>query len=441
MTPLIALLAALNVGPFVDGFMAKKMAEDHIPGAVFVFVHDGKVVYAKGYGLADVERKVPVSPDKTVWRIGSITKAVTATAVMQLVDRGKVELDRDVNDYLRSVKVPATYPRPITVRDLLDHTAGLDEIRPGTQAPSAGELLPLADFLRPRLVRVRPSGEIISYSTYGMTLAGLLIEDVSGLSYRDYLARHIWAPLRMRRASVHVPTDDRDFAVGYELKNGALVRQPWEWYHTAPASSMNATALEMAAFIRAHLNRGAPLLGPAAATEMHRQQITMHPKIPGYALGFYEDFVGSLRVLEHGGNVAGISTLMVLVPSHGDGFFIAGHFESSKLRDDLKYALLEHLYAEARTRHPVPAPKGGDVRRYAGLYIPTTSCHSCKPPSAPSTIRVTANEDGTITFAGGKWTEVEPGLFVRAEGTGYIVFRGDKYVFAGGFWSWEKVGD
>jgi hypothetical protein len=89
----------------------------------------------------------------------------------------------------------------------------------------------------------------------------------------------------------------------------------------------------------------------------------------------------------------------------------------------------------------VPAPNGGDVRRYAGLYIPTTSCHSCTPPSAPSTIRVTANEDGTLTFAGGKWTEVEPGLFVRAEGTGYIVFRGDKYVFAGGFWSWEKVGD
>jgi CubicO group peptidase (beta-lactamase class C family) len=429
-----------DVGTFVDAFMEKKMREDKIPGAVFVFVHRGKVVYAKGYGLADVDRKVPVTPGRTIWRVGSITKAVTATAVMQLVERGKIDLDRDVNDYLRAVKLPATYPRPVTVRDLLDHTSGLDEIRPGTQAPSERELLPLAEFLRPRLVRVRPAGEIISYSTYGITVAGLLIEEVSGLSYREYLARNIWAPLAMRRASLHVPaTDENDFAAGYELNGGKLERQRWEWYHTAPASSMNATAIEMAAFIRAHLGGGAPLLGAKAAREMHRQQITMHPKIPGYALGFNEELIGGLRVLEHGGNIAGISTQMVLVPQHGDGFFVANHFENSKLRDELKEALLQHLYPEARKRHPVPAPKGGNVRRFAGRYIPTTSCHSCNPPSAPYAMTVTANDDGTLTFAGNRWTEVEPGLFVSAGGTGYIVFRGDKYLFAGGFWSWEKV--
>jgi len=359
---------------------------------------------------------------------------------MQLVERGRLDLDRDVNDYLRAVKVPATYPDPVTVRDLLDHTSGLDEIRPGTQAASESELLPLAEFLRPRLARVRPPGSIISYSTYGITLAGLLIEEVSGLPYREYLARNIWAPLGMRRASLHVPAgDEDDFAVGYELKDDVPERQRWEWYHTAPASSMNATAMDMAQFIIAHLKTSSPILGAVATREMHRQQITMHPRIPGYALGFNEDFIGRLRLVEHGGNIAGISSQMVLIPQYGDGFFVANHFENSKLRDELKEALLERFYPEARERHPVPAPAGGDAARFAGRYIPTTSCHTCNPPSTPYVLNVTANDDGTLTFAGSKWTEVEPGLFVRAGGTGYIAFRDDKYLFAGGFWSWEKV--
>ena len=431
-----------DLGTFVDAFIESKMKEQQIPGAAFAFVHDGKVVYAKGYGLADVERKIPVTPEGTIWRIGSITKAVTATAVMQLVERRGLDLDREVSAYVKSVPVPAG----ITVRQLLDHTSGLDEIRPGTQAPTRDELLPLADFLRPRLAVARPPGQTISYSTYGITLAGLVIEEVTGLSYNDYLARNVWQPLGMKHASLHVPPgSESDFAAGYELEKDVLTRQRWEWYHTAPASSMNATALEMAAFVNAHL-RPSPLLGNAAKREMHRQQITMHPKIPGYAIGFNEDFIGALRVIEHGGNMAGFSTQLVMIPQYGDGFFLANHFENSKLRDDLKYALLERYYPEAKKRHPVPPAVKRDQSRFAGRYIPTTSCHTCKPPSAPYVLNVTANDDGTLTFAGGRWFEVEPLLFVRQGGTGYIAFRADAagaitHLFAGSFWSWEKVPD
>ena len=429
-----------ELAAFVDSFIESKMKEQQIPGAAFVFVRDGKVLYARGYGLADVEHNVAVTPEKTIWRVGSITKAVTATAVMQLVERHGLDLDREVSAYVRSVPVPGA----ITTRQLLNHTSGLDEIRPGTQAASREELLPLADFLRPRLAIARPPGGIISYSTYGITLAGLLIEEVSGLSYADYLERNIWRPLAMTRASLHVPPQaERDFAVGYELEKNVLTRQRWEWYHTAPASSMNATALDMARFLIAHL-RPSPMLGRAAMQEMHRQQITMHPKIPGYALGFYEDFVGALRVIEHGGSVAGISTQLVLIPQHGDGFFVANHFEGSKLRDELKEALLKRYYPEAREMRPVPQAVKTDQSRFAGRYIPTTSCHTCQPPSAPYVLDVTANDDGTLAFAGNRWIQVEPLLFVSQGGTGYIAFRADvagaiTHVFAGGFWSWEKV--
>src|SRR5829696_9023470 len=134
---------------FLDGYFAEQMKQQHIPGAAFVFVKEGKVFFKKGYGLADLERKQLVSPDTTVFRIGSISKVFTAEAVVQLADRGKIDLDADVNRYLKRVKVPATFAEPVTAAHLLSHTAGFDEIRPGTQAPNQGSVLPLPNSWLP----------------------------------------------------------------------------------------------------------------------------------------------------------------------------------------------------------------------------------------------------------------------------------------------------
>ena len=290
---------------FVDSVVTARMAADRIPGAGFVFVQDGRAVVVRGYGLADVARMRPVVPDSTIWRIGSISKVFTATAVMQLVDRGAVKLDAPVDSYVSRVAIPRTYPDPVTVRQLLDHTAGFDEIRPGTQAPSRELLLSLDEFLKGRLARVRPPGRTTAYSTYGITLAGALVEEVSSETFEAFLRRSIWEPLGMRRASIHVPDSLRnDLAIGYEFAGDSLAAQRWEWYHTSPASSINATIADMARFIVAHLPPSRPaaarILSDSALAEMHRQQVTMHPSIPGYAVGFNEDYVGGLRVLEHG---------------------------------------------------------------------------------------------------------------------------------------------
>ncbi|HET9888475.1 MAG TPA: serine hydrolase domain-containing protein, partial [bacterium] len=348
-------------------------------------------------GVANVATRRPVSPDSTIWRIGSISKVFTATAVMQLVDHGEVKLDESVEQYIHRVAIPHTYPEPVTVRQLLTHTAGFDEIRPGTQAPTREEVLPLDRFLSDHLVRVRPPGRIIAYSTYGMTLAGEMVEELSGLPIETYFQRNIWEPLGMTRASIEFPSSlQDDIAMGYEMENDSLVAQPWEWYHTTPASSVNATIADMGRFMLAPLEsnggrrdgnrddrrQSARILSHAAFREMHRQQITMHPSIPGYALGFYEDYVGDLHILEHGGNMAGFSALMVLIPSENAGFFVVNQFEGSRLRDDLKWTLLERFYPAARTRRPVPAtlPSVAEVRpeRFAGQYIPLTSCFSCQ---------------------------------------------------------------
>ena len=440
-----------QLAAFVDSLMVAEMGREKIPGAGFVFVQNGQVVFQRGYGLADVARGRPAIPESTIWRIGSISKVFTATAVMQLVDRGLIDLDAPVERYVRRVKIPHTYPEAVTVRQLLDHTAGFDEIRPGTQAATRDSLLPLDRFLQTRLVQVRSPGRTIAYSTYGITLAGEMVEEVSGSPFETVLERNIWEPLGMTRTTITVPREQENVALGYELSADSAIAQPWEWYHTTPASSVSATVADMARFLMAHLglgsSNGARILSERSALEMQRQQVTMHPSIPGYALGFNEDYIGGLRVLEHGGNVAGFSSLMVLIPTARAGFFVVNHLEGSKLRNDLKWLLLERFFPAARQRFPVPAtlPPVEQVRpeRFAGRYIPLTSCFSCNPVRASSVMTVTANPDGSLGFAGGRWIEVDSLRFVRENGTGYIVFRPDssgaQELFAGGFWGWQKI--
>jgi len=442
---------ARRLGAFVDSLMNAEMKREGIPGAAFVFVRHGRVVTQRGYGWADVSARRAVDPEKTIWRIGSISKTFTATAVMQLVDSGRIHREADVNLYLSKVKVPETYPLPVTVTDLLTHTAGLDEVRPGTQGPSRESVMPLAEFLAPRLVRVRPPGQTISYSTYGITLAGDLVEEVSGKPIEEYFEANIWRPLGMSRTSINVPvTLAGDVAIGYERRGDSLEAQAWEWYHTTPASSINSTAADMARYLMAHLGHGrigsARVLSEKSSVEMLSQQVTMHPKVPGVTLGFWEGRFGDLRVVEHGGNVAGFSAQLVMIPSEDAGFFVVSQFENSKLRDNLEDALLKHLYPRARLRPVPPAPppdfsKRGDA--YAGNYGPSTSCHSCKPRSVPYVLEV-KHEGDALRIGGSRYVEVAPLLFLREDGGAYLAFRADASgaiveMHPGSFWAFERL--
>jgi CubicO group peptidase (beta-lactamase class C family) len=443
-----------ELSAFVDSFMTDATSKPNDPpGVSFVFVQDGRVVLMRGYGLADVARKKKVDPEKTIWRIGSISKTFTATAVMQLVDRGAVDLDAPVDRYVHRVTIPATYPEPVTLRHLLTHTAGFDEIRPGTQAPTRAEVLPLDQFLTNKLVRIRPPGQIIAYSTYGMTLAGELVEEVSKTDIETYFRKNLWEPLGMKHTSIYVPKNQQnEVAIGYEFEGDSLVAQAWEWYHTTPASSINATTADMARYLLMNLEGGAldgkRVLSERAIEEMHKLQITMDPAIPGYALGFNEDFIGDMRVLEHGGNVAGFSALMVMIPSKRAGFFVVNQMEGSNLRNNLKWGLLQRFFPEARKRRPVPAtlPSAEAVKpeRFAGNYVALVSCFSCQPAREGNALTITANADGTLGFSGRHWIQVAPLRFVREDGTGYIVFRADdagviRNLFAGAYYAWQKV--
>src|SRR5262249_32882019 len=143
---------------FIDGFMALQLREAPAAGATVAVVKDGQLFFAKGYGYADIDKRVPVDPEKTLFRPGSISKTFTWTAVMQLVEQGKLNLDRDVNTYLREFKLPATFPAPVTLRNLMTHTAGFEDGAVGYLFKSSpSELVPIDQFLRAHVpTRVRP---------------------------------------------------------------------------------------------------------------------------------------------------------------------------------------------------------------------------------------------------------------------------------------------
>lgn len=425
-----AAQSATQVAALLDSVVPAAMRAEHIPGAVVSVVSGGRVVLSRGYGVADLETRRPMT-DSTIVRIGSISKVMTALAVAQLADRGRIRLDADVNEYLKDLKVPGARSA-ITPWHLLTHTAALDEIRPGTQADSRETVQPLREFLRGKLVRYAPPGVATAYSTYGMSLAGLLVEDVSGQPFEAYLTTQVWEPLGMRRTSIDVPTDHRGLlAVPYDVEDGKPVRARWEWYHTTPASSVNSTAGDMAKFMIAQLAGRSAVMTERMTREMQREQITMHPQLPGFGLGWQQIRRGNdERGVQHGGDVAGFSSLVTLLPSRNFGIFVASHREGSNLRFVVTRAVLDRFFpvravASAPVSMHPPNVAAQRVAKYAGHYRATIACHTCANPRPVPEADIVANGDGSLSAFGGRFLEVSPRFFRSIDGDRRFGFRED----------------
>ncbi len=202
---LMGIADPAEMATFFDGVMLSNMEKNFIPGVVVAVVKDGEVFFSKGYGYADSANKVAVDPDTSLFRIGSISKVFTATAVMQLVEDGKLDLDTDINTYL-DFEIADTYDQPITLAHLLSHAAGFEDRGYEVWAEDAESLVPLGEWLKDHQpARVRPAGTIASYSNYGIALAGYIVERVSGMSYDDYVDQHILQPLAMNQTSSQQP--------------------------------------------------------------------------------------------------------------------------------------------------------------------------------------------------------------------------------------------
>ncbi len=360
---------------FLDGIMATQMEANHVAGVTIAVVKDGKLFFAKGYGFADVKNKKPVLADRTMFRPGSVTKLFTWTAIMQLYEQGKIDLDADVNTYLKDFKIPATYPQPITIKNLMSHTPGFEDLGVGMWARTTKDLMPLGKFLGTHIpARIRPPGVITSYSNYGTALAGHIVELVSGTPFEDYVEQNIFKPLGMQHSTFREPLPAAlapDMSVGYTFKQGLFKAEDFELLNgMAPAGSLSSCATDMANFMIAHLQNGQfgdqRILKEDTAKLMHSRLFSHDPRICGNAHGFWEYDFNRLHLIEHGGDTMLFHSQLALIPEKNLGWFVSYNSPNGPARDELFKAFLDRYFPPDP---PLTEPKPSiEAKKTLGLY-------------------------------------------------------------------------
>ena len=438
---------------FVDSVVINQLEENHIASAVVVIVKDGQVLLSKGYGYANVEKGILLDAEHTLVLPGSVTKLFTWTAVMQLVEQGKIDLQADVNTYLKEFKIPATYPQPITILDLMGHTAGFEDTTEGMFTTKPEELTSLGVYLArymPR--RVFPPGQVPAYSNYGAALAGYIVEQVSGERYEQYIQEHILKPLGMEHSTLLQPLPEPlapDMAMGYFYNNGQYEFFPINWMQVSPAGALSASGADMGKFMLAHLQegqyKGVRILEPETVRLMHTQSYTVNPALPGYAHGFKESTINGRRLIGHGGNHL-FSTLLELIPEERTGFYVSYNaYISPSIEEDpltrLLAAFMDH-YFPAPEVEVDPAKGDKDPRtnenqlgRYSGFYINSRMKYHNpeKIEALYSMIWMRPGPGGVLQRAyvfglmqQDTWVQIRPMVFQNTQTGGLAAFKADE---------------
>lgn len=355
------LLTKSDVGAWLDGFMPYAIGRGDIPGAVVVVVKDGQILLARGYGYADAANRVPVDPATTLFRVGSVSKLATWTAVMQLVEQGKLDLDVDVNQYL-DFSIPLRDGKYFTLRDIMTHTSGIEEHARGLITSNPENATSLEEYIKQWVpTRIFAPGTTPSYSNYATGLAGYIVQRVSGQPFEDYIDEHIFAPLEMAHSTFRQPLPaplQPLMSKGYE--SGEDEPKDFEIVNPAPAGSMSASGEDMGNFMIAHLQDGAfksnRILQAETARQMHETARTILPPLNRMLLGFYETNINGHRSISHGGDTQWFHSRLSLFPDDGIGLFVS---MNSGGKDGASHKIRSALFNEFADRYlPGPNPDG-----------------------------------------------------------------------------------
>lgn len=436
-------MTAADVETFLDGLVPLQINQDDIAGVTISVVKDGKLLFAKGYGYADVEKKKPVSPQETLFRPGSISKLFTWTAVMQLYEQGKLDLDRDVNEYL-DYKIPDAFGKPITLKNILSHTPGFEEqikdlFLVDSTKPNLGQ------YLKTHIpARIYPPGTVPAYSNYATAVAGYIVERVSGRPFDEYVAENILKPLNMTRSTFTQPLP-ADLAPlmsnGYRL--GSDAPGTFEVINAFPAGSLSSSATDMAQFMMAHLAEGqlgnARILKPETARLMHSRLFALDDNANAMCYGFYEESRNGHRIIGHGGDTIYFHSDLHLVLDQKLGFFVSynsgGRSSGGSGRLNLWHAFLNRYYPYTASATASATAKD-DAKAASGTYILSRRAENSflKTASLISQFTVSPVGDGDIeipqlTGANGKpkrWQAVGPMTFLERDGHDKLIFKPDQ---------------
>lgn len=437
---------AADLRAWLDGMVPYALDRGRIAGGVIVVVQDGHVILQQGYGYADVHNRIPVGAERTLFRLGSVSKLFTWTAVMQLVEQGKIDLDRDVAEYL-DVEVPGGFEEPVTMRHLMTHTAGFEERLKGTVIANPDDFISLQAYVKASMpTRLAPPGDIPAYSNYGAALAGYVVERVSGETFEDYLDRRVFGPLGMNRSTSRQPLPG---ALAKQMSQGykTATRSPWYFeLIPAPAGGISATGADMAQFMIAHLAaaQGADsvLLRAPTAHTLHNSASKPMPGLSGVSLGFVVNR-GRPRIIGHGGDTQVFHSDLKLFMEDGVGWFAAFNSTGtsgavSDLLKSLSAGFTRRYFStadeiELETAMPSAAEHGRQLAA-AGKYERSRGRADTFIGSLSSLFgqqSITLNADDTISIPSAvgldgvrkRWREIEPYVWREVGGTQRLVAR------------------
>ena len=454
MTHVQSGLTSNEISEFFDQIIPRQLEDRRIPGAALVVAQDGEIVFAKGYGFADLEQQKLVDPDETLFRTGSVAKLFTWAAVMQLVEKGKLDLHVDINQYLNGFQIPDTYPEPITLHALMTHTAGFEDGPMGMMRRRPEDLEPLGTFLAKRIpARIFPPGQVTAYSNYGTALASHVVELVSGLPFEQYVQQNILTPLGMEKSTFYQPVPSAlaaNLATGYVYREGTFQPQPFEIMQISPAGGASATASDMAHFIMAHLDGGkygeARIMEEDTVRLMHQIHFRNDPQLTGIAYGFYELRINDRLLLTHGGDTVLFHSQLYLLPEEKLGLYVVYNAPGGVFaRQELVQAFFDRFYpADSEEHFQLSIDVSQHTQKLTGKYISSRRSETTiekvrllyEPLYQPITVKLTT--DGYLesdhpsirsqnpnSYKPNLWHETEPDHYTRADGKDKLVFRED----------------
>lgn len=430
-----------GVGPLLDELVPAQLAEGQIPGAVVTVVAEGETVFSQGYGEADPTTHTAMDPDRTGVYTGSIAKLFTATAVLQLVEQGELDLHTDVNEYLTDLEIPETYPgRPVTLHHLLTYSGGFDDDIYGWSQWDRQDLPSLKEFTADELpTRVRPPGELVAYNNFEYVLAGRLVEIASGQDFSDYVAEHVLDPAGMVDTSVGQPHPAGDLTTvtpGYRPTEDGQTRAGAQLSPATPAGSdVVTTGADMGRFMSAQLDADS-LLGTDVPPAMQHQQFSAHPDLPGMGYAWEQRPMHGQQVVTKDGDQPGTHHNMALLPEHGLGIHIAYTGDGTNQAaywggKELVRAVLAEAFADgdgASSGDTASVASGQEaVDAVVGTYrsVRTSHANFTKVSSLTAPVTIEADGPGRITTVG---LSDDPDVTAQT----WVATAPDRFVLEGG---------
>ncbi len=433
---------------WLDGLMNSHMALGDMAGATVMVTRGSQPVIAKGYGFADVAQRRIVT-DQTVFRVGSISKLFVWTAVMQLVERGDLDLDRDIQSYL-DFQVSSSGKRPITLRHIMTHTAGFEDVGKNAFTYEQRLVRPLGVYLREgRPALINQPGRVVAYSNYATVLAAYIVERRSGLPFATYVDRNILVPLKMRSSSFAQPLPkvlQSRLALGYRSASGPA--EPFEFMNIWPAGSFSSTAADMGRFAAAFLNGGVldgqRILRSETVREMLARNYAAHPALSGMALGFYEQRHLGVLSLGHAGDTEFYHSDLQLFPAQNLAIFVSisggSHPDAWRLRRQLFTGFVENFI---RLGQSLPMPSAIKAPMIEGRFFNSRRQESrlFRIGNLFSQTQFSVTADGAVTVDALRglngqpiqWRQTEPDVFRQVGGDAHLALLRDKAGTVTGF--------